>query len=170
MEKENLADLSQYHQGDFFDEVPLYSRFSDVSFLGNLDRDQADRFLLGFGIKFLKALIWYEIPRHSFFASLTVWNDPANDWIVPHVFVCCGKVKERLRNRLVLHPARSAPSKRICRLFSGLHLPDPLRILEDSLTSNELTRVHIGYKVSPYPKVVPIQTFERELSAIRGSK
>jgi hypothetical protein len=71
LEKENLANLAQYHRPGFFDEVPLYPRFADVSFLSRLNRDQADGFLLSFGIKFLKALIWYEIPRQPFVASLT---------------------------------------------------------------------------------------------------
>src|SRR5438128_6904528 len=57
LEKEGLADLSQFHRFGFFDEVPFYSRLSQVSFLRGLSRDGADRVLLEFALKFLKALI-----------------------------------------------------------------------------------------------------------------
>jgi len=39
LEKEGLADLSQFHRFGFFDEVPFYSRHSQVSFLRGLSRD-----------------------------------------------------------------------------------------------------------------------------------
>ena len=35
LEEEKLADLSQFHQRGFFDEVPLYSREADIDFLGD---------------------------------------------------------------------------------------------------------------------------------------
>jgi hypothetical protein len=168
LEKEKLADLSQYHRPGFFDEVPLYSRFADVSFLSRLNRDQADAFLLSFGIKFLKALIWYEIPRQPFVASLTIWNNPDDSLIVPHVLVCSGQVRKRLAERLALHPVRGAPAKRILRLFSRLRFPDPLQVLEDHSTSMEMSRVFIGYKTAPFPKMIPIQSFERKSRPIRN--
>jgi hypothetical protein len=168
LEKENLANLSQYHRPGFFDEVPLYSRLADVSFLRRLSRDQADIFLLSFGIKFLKALIWYEIPRQPFLASLTIWNNPEDSLIVPHILVCSGKVRKRLGERLALQKVHDAPAKRIMKLFSRLHLPDPLQVLEDNSTTPDMSRVFIGYKTAPYPKVIPLQSFERKSPPIRN--
>jgi len=167
LEKENLANLAQYHRPGFFDEVPLYSRFADVSFLSRLKRDQADVFLLSFGIKFLKALIWYEIPRQPFLASLTIWHNPEDSLIVPHILVCSGKVQQRLGERLALQKVQGESAKRVLRLFSRLQLPDPLQVLEDRGTTTEMSRVFIGYKKAPYPKVIPIQRFERKSPPIR---
>jgi hypothetical protein len=167
LEKENLADLSQYHRPGFFDEVPLFSHFADVSFLNRYDRDSGDEFLLSFGIKFLKALIWYEIPRQSFLASLTIWNHPDDAFIVPHVLVCSGQVRKRLGERLQLQDVQAEPAKRIQRLFLRLRLPDPLQILEERSTTAEMSRVFIGYKTAPYAKVIPIHTFEQKSPRIR---
>src|SRR5258708_17108843 len=92
LEKEGLADLSQYHRLGFFDEVPLYSRSRDVSFLQALAIDHADSVLLSFALKFLKSLIAYEIPKQPLFAALTIWLDTAGtELVVPNLFACAGR-------------------------------------------------------------------------------
>ena len=70
LEKGKLADLSQFHRPGFFDEVPLYSRESDVDFLP--DDETANEVLLGFALKFLKSVIAYEQHRSGYFAAITV--------------------------------------------------------------------------------------------------
>lgn len=161
LEKERLADLSQYHRSDYFDEVPFYSRNADVSFLLRLGVAQADKVLLGFGVKFLRALVNYEIPQRPFFAALTVWNNPEVRFLVPHLFVCSGTVKERL-NRLELHKPENADSRRIKRLVAQLSIQEPFLVLEDRSTTPDMTRVFIGYQKPPYSNFVSLQTFVRK--------
>jgi Immunity protein 15 len=162
IEKEGLADLSQFHRFGFFDEVPLYSRLSQVSFLRDLSRDRADGTLLEFALKFLKALIWYETPLWPFLASVTVWNDSEEELIVPNLFVCSGKVEELNGERLELHQPKKSASKRIRTLVKRLHMMESLEVLEDSSTLPDMTRSFVGYMVPPYPNVVPLHWFVRD--------
>ncbi len=167
LEREGLADLSQYHRDGFFDEVPFYSRFADVAFLRNLGKDKADGDLLRFALKFLKALIWYDIPTKPFFAAVTIWQNPADKLIVPNLFVCNGDVEEQIGDGLALCTVKSAPSKRIERLLTRLQPLDAFQVLEESETAPEMTRVFIGYSVSPYPNVVPVHAFQKRTVARR---
>lgn len=160
LEKEGLADLSQFHRNGFFDEVPLYSRSADVSFLREFGRDKADSALLRFGLKFLKALTWYEVPERPFFAALTVWHNPDDELIVPNLFVCSGHVQEKVGDNLILHPVKAAASKRLEKLLSKLQLIESHQVLEDTATAPGTTRVFIGYPISPYPNVIPLHAFE----------
>jgi hypothetical protein len=162
LEKEGLADLSQFHRLGFFDEVPFYSRIADVGFLRKLPRDRADSILLEFALKFLKALIWYETPSAPFFAAITVWNDPEDELIVPHLLVCSGKVREQIGERLQLHQPKKAATKRVRSLVKHLQFVDSLEVLEDSSTLAEMTRTFVGYGIPPYPNIVPLHFFEKE--------
>ncbi|HEV2949178.1 MAG TPA: hypothetical protein VGX70_17520 [Gemmataceae bacterium] len=163
LQDEGLADLSQFHRLGFFDEVPFYSRLSQVSFLRGLGRDRADSILLEFALKFLKALIWYETPEWPFLATITVWNDPEEEPIVPNLFVCSGKLKEQLGKGLQLHEPKKAASKRIRGLVKRLDLVESIEVLEESSTLPDKTRCFIGYMVPPYPNIVPLHTFEKTL-------
>src|SRR5438105_2600018 len=46
LEKNQLADLSQFHRPHFFEEVPIYSRYSDISFLQECRPTEANKVLL----------------------------------------------------------------------------------------------------------------------------
>jgi hypothetical protein len=167
VEKEGLADLSQYHRDGYFDEAPLYSRFKDVAFLREFGSEQADAALLRFALKFLKALIWYEIPEQPFLAALTIWNNPDDELIVPNLFVCSGIVQKWVGDNLALHPAKAAGSKRIEKLLSRLHMVEPFQALEDSSTELDMTRVFIGYSIPPYPNVVPLHALAKGVVSSR---
>src|SRR5947209_473582 len=69
--KEHLVDLSQFHKRRFFDEVPLYSRDSDIDFLAGYTNERANRILLGFALKFLKSVVSYEEHHAPYFAAIT---------------------------------------------------------------------------------------------------
>ena len=162
LEKEGLADLSQFHRFGFFDEVPFYSRLSQVSFLRGLSRDGADRVLLEFALKFLKALIWYETPQWPFLASITAWNESEGEPIVPNLFICSGKVTEQLGERLHLRQPKKAATKRIRALVKQLRMVDALNVLEDDSTMADRTRAFVGFTVPPYPNIVPLHVLEKE--------
>jgi len=159
LEKEGLADLSQFHRDGFFEEVPFYSRLADVSFLRDFGQPEADCALLRFGLKFLNALIWYEIPQRPFFAALTVWNNAGDELIVPNLFVCNGDLQEQVGDRLALHSVQAPASKRIDKLLLRLRLLESFQVLEDNTTAPDVTRVFIGYSIPPYPNVVPLHFF-----------
>ncbi len=158
LEKEQLADLSQYHRFGFFDEVPLYSRLSQVSFLSNLGREKANGVLLAFGIKFLNALVGYDAPQWPFLASLTIWDEAGEGLIVPNIFVCSGPVEEELRSQLRLHAVKAAFSRRIKKLLTRLRMTDLFQVLEDDSTLAEMTRAFIGHKSALHTNMVTIDS------------
>ncbi len=82
LEKNRLVDLSQFHKPDFFEEVPLYSRYADVSFLADHSADEASIVLLKLSLKFLKSVVSYEEHDTPFFAAITVADFSPGDPMV----------------------------------------------------------------------------------------
>ena len=141
--KDYLVDLSQFHKSRFFDEVPLFSRESDIAFLSKYTEDEASAILLGFALKFFNSVVFYEKHRAAYFAAITVWNYPANDPCIPNLFVCSGCIP-RLERKLVLNEATTPFGKRIKGLVSGLHLGVRFEVLEDTSTDRDMQRVFIS--------------------------
>jgi hypothetical protein len=158
LEKRKLADLSQFHQQGFFDEVPLYSRKSDVDFLP--DDESANEVLLGFALKFLKSVVAYEQHREGYFAAITIW-DFSEDRLVPNIFVWCHAV-QGLEKKLALVPVTSSFGKRTKKLVSKLRLGDQFSVLEDTLTEPGTKRVFIAPMVQPYQGFVLLDHFRNQ--------
>jgi Immunity protein 15 len=188
LQKEGFADLSQFHQQGFYDEVPLYSRYSDIAFLLELGTERANAVLLQFGIDFLEAIVAYEEHSKPYFAAVTVWKSAEDEPIVPNLFVWFdsalalpgkpitqppgtkssphGKLG-RLVERLKLQPPRTKFARGIKRLVAEVHLQPPLDILEDLSTAPKTSRVFIGNSVAPYPSFVVLDTFRKTASHVK---
>jgi hypothetical protein len=141
LEKEKLTDLSQFHEDGSFDEVPLFSRESDIEFLRRED-DGASEVLLRFALKFLKSVIAYEEHPTGYFAAITVWSLPT-DPLVPNLFVWCGDVRD-LKEKLGLDAATTSFAKQIKKLVPKLGLGEKFEIREDTSTIPDATRVFIA--------------------------
>jgi hypothetical protein len=163
LEKEQLTDLSQFHQPGSFDEVPLFSRESDIEFL--LKDDAASEILLRFALKFLKAVVAYEQHQKGYFAAITVWSLSA-DPIVPNLFVWCGDVGD-LKEKLTLDAPTTAFAKQIKKLVSKLHLGEKFDIREDTSTVPDAIRVFIAPERSPYQGVASLATFRKQAKAAK---
>jgi hypothetical protein len=159
LEEERLADLPQYRRSGFFDEVPLYSRLAQVSFLADLGPRRANSTLLRFALKFLDALVAYEAPRVPFFAALTLWENSDDPLLVPNVFVCCGEVRKRLGGGLILHEGRSTFAAKATALLAEIDTAHKYQLLEDSSTLPGTPRVLIGYKDVPFPEMIRLESF-----------
>ena len=158
LEKGNLADLSQFHQRGFFDEVSLYSRESDVDFLPD-DKNEANGILLRFALKYLKSVVAYEQHRTGYFAAITVWSF-ADAPLVPNLFVWCGAIRG-LKEKLVLQTATTSFGKRMKKMASSLGMGGPLEVLEDALTLPEATRVFIAPAQAPYQGLATLGRFRK---------
>src|SRR5205807_1165644 len=90
LKREHLVDFSQFHRSGIFDELPLFSRESDLEFLAELTRDRANTVLLNFALKFFKSVVSYEEHRTAYFAAITVWSPSGSDPIIPNLFVWSG--------------------------------------------------------------------------------
>ncbi len=154
LEKAKLADLSQFHQPESFDEVPLFSRESDIEFL--LKDNAAREILLRFALKFLRSVIAYEEHRRGYFAAITIWGSA--DPLVPNLFVWCGDVR-KLKEKLALEAATTSFGKQIKKLVSKLHLGKTFGVREDTLTLPRETRVFIAPEQPPYKGFVPLTAF-----------
>jgi hypothetical protein len=155
LEKGKLADLSQFHQDGFFDEVPLYSRKSDVDFLP--DGERGDEISLVFALKFLNSVIAYQPHRRAYFAAITVW-DFSDDHIVPNLFAWCRPIRE-LDEKMSLRKITTAFGKRIRKFVSKSRPLDQFSLLEDVETDRDTTRVFIAPVVSPYGGFVTLDHF-----------
>lgn len=158
--KEHLADLSQFHRSGFFDEVPLFSRDSDVSFLKELTIERANGTLIGFALKFLKSVVSYEEHRSPYFGAVTIWSGSQTDLVVPNLFVWSGSVA-RLRKRLILDVVRTPFGKKIKRIVSARNMPSRFDLFEDISTDPGETRVFISFSEPPYQSFVPLSKFCR---------
>lgn len=164
LEEEKLADLSQYHQPGFFDEVPLYSREADVDFLPDDDKE-ATAILLRFALRFMKSVVAYESHRAGYVAAITVW-DFSDAPIVPNLFVWCDSVR-KLEKKLMLKPVTTSFGKEVKKLISGLKREGPFDILEDASTLSERTRVFIALARAPYQGFVTLDHFRRRARAVK---
>lgn len=158
LDAERLTDLSQFTKDGFCDEVPLYSRYAQLSFLGDLPREQANAALLDLGLRFLEEVIQCSTSSKRFFAALTVVRQAEGEEpIVPNLFVC-NHEPERQLERLRLHEARSPFSKSLNQLLSRM-AKSKYQLLEDDETLPGGVRVFIGPKAPPYPGFVTLRSF-----------
>jgi hypothetical protein len=158
LEAERLTDLSQFYQDGLCDEVPLYSRYDQVSFLSG-GWKEASAALLTLGLNFLENFLEDVIRKAAckspFFVALTVWEEEGQEPIVPNVFVCNGDPNDQLM-KLSLHKPKSSFSKKIEELLSQISMEDKYLVLEDDQTLENRIRVFIGQKTPPYPQFVPL--------------
>ena len=158
--KEHLVDLSQFHRSGFFDEVPLFSRDSDIDFLKEDTPERANSTLLGFALRFLKSVVSYEEHRSPYFAAITVWSPTQADRVVPNLFVWSGSVQQ-LRKKLILDVVKTTFAKKIKRIVSARNLQTGFELLEDTSTDPSETRVFISFSQPPYQSFVPLSKFRR---------
>jgi hypothetical protein len=164
LEKEHLTDLSQFHRPGFFDEVPLYSRQSDVDFLPD-DKNEANEILLSFALKFLKSIVAYDQHRTGYFAAVTVWNF-SDALLVPNLFVWCNALRE-LKKKLTLQAVTTPFGKEMKHLAPRLNSGEPFEVLEDASTLPETTRVFIALARPPYPGMATLDSFRRTARAAK---
>ena len=154
LKAEKLLDLTQFYSADLCDEVSLYSRHKQVSFLHDMTVDLANQTLLAMGLDFLECIITNHPAANPFFAALTVWQDDDDELIVPSIFVCNIHPRRQLE-ALMLHKAKAPFSKKISKLVRMAAGPKYLR-LEDNKTLEDDIRVFIGPKAPACANLVTL--------------
>jgi hypothetical protein len=166
LEKEKLGDLSQFHRPHFIEEVPLYARFSDISFLKDHSTLEGNKVLLAFSLKYLRSVIAFETHRAPYFAAITIWGGSASEPLVPNLFVWSGSTS-KLADMLSLTPARTPFGQWIKRMVSRLGLQEPHQVFEDTSTCPELPRVFIGPSKRPYPSFVTLSKLRSRAGSVK---
>jgi len=157
--KEHLVDLSQFHKADFYDEVPLFSRGSEIDFLSGYASDRANTMILGFALKYLKSVVCYEEHSKPYFAAITAWSSSEDGRIVPNLFVWSGPVRP-LQKKLVLEEVTTSFGKRIQRYVSKKNLANRFEILEDTSSDPDESRIFISFS-DPHKNFVPLGKFRK---------
>ena len=158
LEKRKLADLSQFHRPGFFDEVPLYSRESDVDFLPD-DKNEANEILLRFALKYLKSVVAYEQHRTGYFAAVTVWSF-ADALVVPNLFVWCDALRG-LEEKLELQAVTTPFGRRVKKMLPKRSIGYEFEVQEDAVTLPETTRVFVALAQPQYPGFATLDRFSR---------
>jgi hypothetical protein len=137
---ENVA--SAFGDPDFFDEVPLYSRYQQVEFLKR--HGSVDALLIGLALDYLdRVRNEVKLPSKRLVA-LSVSRDD-DDYIVPSIFVCNRDIKNRLKELRLSAPSRGL-GKQIEALVKKTDRGAAYCVFEDDLTVPDDVRVFIGYK------------------------
>ena len=140
---EGLANPCKFFEGDFFDEIPLYSRYEQIEpFLRN--GGSADAVLLDMALEYLAEIHGEAKTIRGFVAAITIPDDKDSRYIVPNVFVCKGRIRQRLHGLRLRQPLTDF-SKRIAAILKQVDPTAALRILEDTLTVPGEVRVFISY-------------------------
>jgi hypothetical protein len=149
LRSERLNDPSVFLEVGFFDEVPLYSRFRQVSFLDELGPEGRDQAIVEFALEYLGRVSesLKEKGQANALVSLTFREDEKEDPLVPCVFVCYGDVDRSLRGRLRLRPARSRLAGRIRKALRGLGRIGGFILLEENETDPGNPRVFLSERV-----------------------
>lgn len=158
LERDHLADLSQFHKPESFDEVPLFSRERDIEFLPS-DKDKANQIVLRFALKFLRAVVAYDEDRLAYFAAITLWSH-ASDPLMPYLFAWSGDAL-KLKKELSLAPPTTSFAKKIRKLLAKVDLTGAFALSEDTATLSGETRVFIAPERPPYRGFVPLSAFHK---------
>ncbi len=163
----NFLDLSPFGELGFFDEAPLYSRYSQLDFLKDRPAAEIDRIVFNFALDYLDFLLRDCRPRGSFLAALTILKPSRKDPIVPSIFVCHGQVEERVSGRLPLDEPNSRSARLIQKLLGDSQDSADYEILQDTRTISPEVRVFVGPRSPANLLMVTIGELKAEFSAIQ---
>ena len=162
LRSERLADIpSGFRDAEFFDEVPLYSRYQQVEFLK--EHGDVNRLLVELALEYLQRIVSeVSLAKSKRLLAITIIRSSDEEPIVPSIFVCNSKVKTRLRRLHLTLPGHGL-GERIRKIVAQIYDPADYSVLEDCLTVPGDVRVFVGYK-SPRAGLVDIDSLARNVS------
>ena len=163
LKAQRLDDVaSLFADSDYFDEVPLYSRYQQVEFLKHFG--EVDQLLIELALDYLDRVSdEIRIPRTRRFLAITVIRDSHNDFLVPAIFVCNGNVTARLKDLRLSSPTDGL-GKRVQALVKLANRDVAYSVFEDRQTVPGEVRVFIGFE-SPKRDIVSLKTFANNVAS-----
>lgn len=155
LKRQHLDDVSRFSDPNYFDEVPLYSRYEQVEFL----KDYGDMNLLvmDLALGYLdRVAAESHISRSKRLIAITVIRDGDDEYIVPSIFVCNSSVKTRLKALRLLTPSQGLGTQ--IEVLAEYARGDTFSVFEDRDTVADDVRVFVSYK-SPPPGLISLETF-----------
>ncbi len=160
LRQQHIEDAaSTFADPNFFDEIPLYSRYQQVDFLKKYG--DVDLLLIELSLDYLRR-VTSEIKcgKTKRLVAITIISDADDQYIVPYIFVCNGKVKAQLKE-LHLSPASEGLGKRIEALVRKAKLQSTFSSFEDRATVPDDVRVFVSFE-SPPEGIVNLKSFVNE--------
>jgi hypothetical protein len=148
LKEQHLADAaSMFADPDFFDEVPLYSRYAQVDFLKQYG--DVDLLLMELSLDYLNRVTSVvKFGNDTRLTAITVIRDADDQYIVPSVLVCNGQVNTRLKELHLSSPSDGL-GKSVESLVKRARLQGAFTVFEDRSTVAGDVRVFVGYKSPP---------------------
>src|SRR5258708_3802190 len=168
LKAEQLFEIPpSFRDSDFFDEVPLYSRYEQVEFLKQYGG--VDRLLLGPSLEYLETVTSaLAVNRPKRFIAVTIVRDAINEYIVPYIFICNSNASRRLKE-LHLSPPSKGLGKHVQSLLKETDYRQDYRVLEDRSTVSDDVRVFISYN-SPQQRLISLDAFTNKSTQRRNRK
>lgn len=143
-----IDDISTFAGSDYFDEVPLYSRYRQVDFLKQYG--DPDVLLIELALDYLdRVTSAIQAERIKQFVAITIVSDDNGEHLVPQIFVCNGNVDQRLADLRLSDPT-SALGKQVEQLVKIARPDRVFSVLEDRVTLPGDVRVFVGDKSPPH--------------------
>lgn len=135
-----------FQEADFCDEIPLYSRYKQVDFLGRYG--DVDRMLLELSLEYLE-MVKAERParKSERFIAVTIHRDGVDEYIVPCIFVCNNR-PQTIMQELHLTPTSPGLGEYVQGLARQIDQSGVYRVLEDRCTVPDDVRIFVGYESS----------------------
>lgn len=159
LRRRHLDDVaSRFSDPNYFDEVPLYSRYRQVEFLKQFG--DVNLLLMDLALDYLdRVTAESHICRGERLIAITLIHDDEHDYIVPSIFVCNSSVKTRLKNLRLLFPSGRF-GLRIKSLVKSVR-GDAFSVYEDRDSVAGDVRVFVSYKEPSYG-FIGLETFAND--------
>lgn len=154
LREEKLDDRSQFFDvPGFFDEIPLYSRYRQISFLKK--HGDPSGLLLEFALEYLESVIRARRSPTECFAAITAVEHEEAEFLVPRIYICHGRIRSRLRS---LHLARpvSRFAMGLKRSLSTLKSSARYALAQDTISAPGNIRAFVSYRKAPVENVITL--------------
>jgi hypothetical protein len=147
LKAERLADVAPvFSDPEFFDEVPLYSRYKQVEFLGHYG--DVNSLLMELALEYLDRVASEVKLESKRFVAITVIRDSDEEYIVPSIFVCNRDASTRLRELRLSAPLQGF-GKEVDALVKMAKPQKAFSVFEDHETVPDDVRVFVSYELPP---------------------
>ena len=152
LRQEALSDRAQFDVPGYFDEIPLFSRYQQMSFL---PRQRTADLLVQLALDYLDSIVLIKRSAARCFLAITVRENDVGTTILPSIFVCNGWVTRRLRDLRLLR-ANSDLADSLKLSLRAQSLSSRFALAQDNLTSPGQPRIFIGYRRAPSDRIVSL--------------
>jgi hypothetical protein len=146
-EQHLIDDLSVFAGPDYFDEVPLFSRYKQIDFLKQYGDEKL--LIIELALDYLDH-VTSSLPggRTKRLAAITVISDDGGKHLVPHIFICNGEVERRLADLRLTEPTASL-GKQVQELVDRARPQGGFRVFADHATVPGDVRVFVAHAAPP---------------------